>query len=415
MTVQKPYVSDEYFRTVMTNTGLSVGQLSASHKVMLVFIRNTGCCFCEEAIRDVTHNYIELLKLNTIPVIVHQEKPLIFTRYLDKISDGNPIITNMIRVYDHNDFVRDALEVSGRFPNVIHHPKMFYRAFQLIFVKGYDNSFTGKGEGTGIGRKPAIFFIEKDKVVLEYRHLTYAVRPDYLRILVDPERRGIASDASSTVDTDRSFEPEIYCETLEKKEVEKPLQSTSQNKLNDVQPSAGPMCLCVPNTRAVGACGLNFKKPKLPKECEIFDSDDDLIRVLNNEVCQRYFQLFASKEHSSENVMFYEAVQTKYNRKFTENSKRKGAQEIIVTFFDEKSLLGINASKASKDLIIARLKDEGTPEDLFTDIIKEFKNGVLLDMYTRFQNSKLFEEMTIKYKEHFGTEFERPNCDDIVL
>ncbi|EFC38397.1 predicted protein [Naegleria gruberi] len=59
--------------TMITNIGVSVADLSKKHVVLLVFLRYFGCVFCQRSIVDIVNSLSSLIKLNCIPVFVHQE------------------------------------------------------------------------------------------------------------------------------------------------------------------------------------------------------------------------------------------------------------------------------------------------------------------------------------------------------
>lgn len=72
------------------NSKETVYSVSEKHTVMLLFLRQSLCCFAIEMIHDVYELLPELAKLNTVPIFVHQEPSEVVVKRLNvgfKISN----------------------------------------------------------------------------------------------------------------------------------------------------------------------------------------------------------------------------------------------------------------------------------------------------------------------------------------
>jgi hypothetical protein len=148
--------------------------------------------------------------------------------------------------------------------------------------------------------------------------------------------------------------------------------------------------------RSSCACGITFRdKSNLPKSNSPFLSE--LENVLHNTKARRYFHLFASNEHSVENILFWTEAKVKYlNAK--ESERKIIAKNIIETFFDSDSLLELNVTALSKRSIIRRFEEEGPVEDLFAEMVLDIESGGLMDTFGRFKESDLGRQCFRKIK-----------------
>eukprot|EP01080_Neovahlkampfia_damariscottae_P005567 gene5567-9385_t len=80
-------IESEY-KSMITNKGISVHDLSMKHSVVLMFIKWYGCPIFQEVIAEVGRLLPPMLKLNTIPVIVHQGEK-VADNYMSKSRDSH--------------------------------------------------------------------------------------------------------------------------------------------------------------------------------------------------------------------------------------------------------------------------------------------------------------------------------------
>eukprot|EP01080_Neovahlkampfia_damariscottae_P012325 gene12325-5999_t len=77
----------EEFQNVKTNIGVSLYDLSLKHSLVLIFIKWYGCITCQEVIAEVGRLLPPMLKLNTIPIIVHQGDEKVAVKFHEKSKD----------------------------------------------------------------------------------------------------------------------------------------------------------------------------------------------------------------------------------------------------------------------------------------------------------------------------------------
>lgn len=126
------------------------------------------------------------------------------------------------------------------------------------------------------------------------------------------------------------------------------------------------------------------------------NEDYSLRAVLDNRRKRKFFKLFAAKEHSVENVLFYEKVhEFKETRKLEERITL--AKNILKTFVDEDSLLAINISvmvgKGIHNELEKQIKVGKCESTLFDECLSELISGVMNDTFDRFRESALFVQM----------------------
>lgn len=152
-----------------TNTGQTLLELSRDRRLMLVFLRHTGCPFCREAMADL-HRAQSEIERDARLVLVHQAP-----------EDA-----------ENEEFFRGA--GLGDVPRVSDPGRDLYRAMGLergslwavfgpyVWLRSIQAMLSGRRLGRMIGdvfQMPGVFVIENGRVVGAYRHRSQADRPDY--------------------------------------------------------------------------------------------------------------------------------------------------------------------------------------------------------------------------------------------
>jgi hypothetical protein len=309
-----------------------------------------------------------------------------FDQYLLRFE--NPIIRNIMHIHDDDNRLATAFDIlDGYRKKDI--PKMLIKRWKLRIKKQWTNSLHPP-EGVSARRMPALFILENKTIVHEFRHMSYATRPDYLRFLIDPEREGAGSDIRPTTAEDLRKSGAFVVTIPKSPLTSKPMSSINTMKrrsLHDRRDSSfiahqRLSCHCAP---------IIF-----PKAEEKIEYATELEAILYDKAKRRYFHLFASTEHSVENVLFWEEANVKYTQAKSGTDRLQIALSIIDTFFDANALLGINVSEMTKNDIQQRLQQEGPTIDLFKKMVREIEGFVLLDTYNRFKDSLLCKEMNAK-------------------
>ena len=148
--------------------GVSLAELSRRSPVLVVFLRHFGCTYCREAAADVAANRTAIEAGGTRIVFVHMGPATAADTFFAQYG-----LASVARIEDP-----DA---------------ELYRAFDLRRV-GFGTLFGWKSlrryfaAGHGVGapvsdatRMGGVFLIRDGQVVREFRHLSPADRPDYVR------------------------------------------------------------------------------------------------------------------------------------------------------------------------------------------------------------------------------------------
>ena len=165
-------LSPEFLDSIRTQTGETLGELSRSSPVLVVFLRHCGCTFAREALADVASHRQAIQQSGAGIVIVHmqtdEDAGNLLTRYgladLPRISDPDQ------KVYQAFELKRGSLwQVAG--------PGMWWRAVQSLF----------KGNLAGIPNAdvyqlPGAFLVHHGQIVNAFRGRSSSDRPDYCEL-----------------------------------------------------------------------------------------------------------------------------------------------------------------------------------------------------------------------------------------
>jgi hypothetical protein len=308
----------------------------------------------------------------------------------------NDKISNMLRVHDAEGKVADHFEVGDVVP-LRHAISLLKRVRQVRVEKGFQNSLTAP-VGASSKRLPALFIIENAKVVHEFRHITYATRPDYLAVLIDPGNEGAASDACRA--TDATAIQRVYAKLSTDKYKKPYTENFNPKPLFVLSESQKTGCLPAPSTA---------NQNKMASSTESLNSEHEdereivLTKFLADPVCRKYFKLQASKEHSAEHILFWEEIQLKYKAISIQDDsdiekRRELATIIIENYFNEDSVLAINTSDDLKSQVRERLKKEGPEFNLFDAVLADVETNTLRDTYLRFLRTDYYKQMKFSYK-----------------
>jgi hypothetical protein len=256
------YIDPKVFEEMRTNTEITISELNnQGWKVLLFFSSAVGCIHCQGTMEDIYEISNELLKLNTIPVIVHEESIENYNKFINSNSS-----TKKYSIFMH----------LNRF-EFVHHFKLT-KEHTLSKIWSYAQSgFPEFNRLKKIGLKvinslpkdnrqlAACFVVQNSKIISEYRKEHKYQRFDVARIVLDPDGFGIEIRTTN-------FQCNIpSVDTFQKK---------GQIKLKD---------------------------------------------ILNDGNNLLYFKLHATTEFSSENIIFFEEVtkiQNLSNEELTIESKR---------------------------------------------------------------------------------------------
>lgn len=159
---------------VRDEQGRVLSDVFAKRKVLLVFVRHSGCTFCREALKQLQSIKPKLDQANTMLAVVHLGPPGdpdgFFKRYQlgdDVVRISNPECT-LFRAFGL---------MRGRFRQLFGW-RVWLRGFKSAILAG--NGF-GKLVGDGF-QMPGAFLLDNGKIVAEHRHKNAADEPDYWQL-----------------------------------------------------------------------------------------------------------------------------------------------------------------------------------------------------------------------------------------
>jgi hypothetical protein len=339
-------------------------------KVLLFFTSSIGCLNCRGTIHDIFELQEQLLKLNCVPVIAHEEGYEKYEKFINSSEETKKF--------------KDLLHLERKSVSKHFKLKNFNKLSETAAFIKRGLSEMKRLKGLGLKNEPsyftketetllaAVFVVYDNKVISEYRKEHKYQRFDVARILIDTDGRGIEVRTSI-------FE----CTIPKKKEEKKLMTQVSMSKL----------------TKTVVRKSSFFG----PKEV-IKEKKHELVldEVLKNQQYFKYFKLYATNEFSVENVIFFEEVEL--YRKMKEDERIEHAEKMIETFLSADSIYELNTSKKLVDLMKIE-KEKECGEELFDPILKDVKMSNLSDTFGRFIISDLFQEMLNKKKNRKKTYF----------
>jgi hypothetical protein len=332
---------------MLTQSNQKVSTLAEGHRVLLIFLPQSEQASAE-IITKVTELYPVMLQCNAVPVLVYRDDP---QRFLERSIRPlkSEICENLPRCHD----------TAGKYA----------RAFGVP-----DNA-----------TKQTLFVIENDKIVHEYRNDTF---PDYMRLVIDPEKEGERSD--QIVDSRLCNREEMRRKSIF---MCKPDRKVNIHVPPEEEESAACTCFGTPSKRE------EPRPPSIKENSEVVDVNIETVNhILRHSTKRRYLMLFCARELSVENILFWEEVNLKYKELKSPEERRKLAEKMIDNYFDPNSIYGININNKLRNSVIKRL--EGPPDiDIFDRVVKDLEIGVLTDTYTRFKSSELYAEMKKKCKK----------------
>ena len=160
-------------RSAITDTGVSLWDLSHERPTFVLFIRHSGCTFCREALADLKQQAATLRGRGWNLVVVHMSPPADGRSLLDHFG-----LADVPTISDPERKLFRAFELkSGNLWQLVG-PKSLWRAMVEGTVWRY-----GFGRIVGSAQQLAgAFVVDKGRIIQAYRHKTSADRPDYTQL-----------------------------------------------------------------------------------------------------------------------------------------------------------------------------------------------------------------------------------------
>jgi hypothetical protein len=328
------------FQSMNTNFNISVNELSQKHSVVCLFIKWFGCPMCQEVIEEVGKNLKTMIQMNTIPVIIHQERDQDAVKYFESTKDLNVCHIPFAKTTTK---LQELLGITNA--SLYNHAEAMFKTDVLSLMIGpKKRNFTIPLNVSNPFSKFGIVFLEKGIVKREVIFSKLHKRIDFGLFLND-------------MSTTSSFDPKIlqYFKFLE----------------------------------------VNEKSNLVNSQLEHEDSKK-ISKLLQSDLGRFYFKAFATSEYSIENISFYEQVSMYKNMRnskmFELSAQIEKIQEMIETFLKSSSIMQLNTTDENISLLMKGYQEikEGKVEKidlLFDEILKDIM-GVLEDTYSRFKFSR---------------------------
>jgi peroxiredoxin len=157
-----------------TNAGVSLEELSQLSPILLVFLRQSGCMFCREALADLTARRKEIEANGTRLVLVHmgtqEQGARLFARY------G---LEHATRVDDPRRSLYRAFGLPRGTIGMFLSPRLWARSFQAVVL---GRNLMGRFTGDFL-QMPGAFLLYYGQLVRCYRHQNPSDRPDYIALV----------------------------------------------------------------------------------------------------------------------------------------------------------------------------------------------------------------------------------------
>lgn len=160
-------------KTIVTNTGENLQDLSDQQPVLLVFLRHFGCTFCREALAEIAKQRDEIADNGTRIVLVHMVDEDTAHQNLNKydLSDVQHISNPDRSLYTAFGLCKGSL-------NQLFGLTVILRSFSAGIIKGHSiGGFVGNAL-----QMPGVFLIDKGMIVQSFTHHSAADRPDYIEL-----------------------------------------------------------------------------------------------------------------------------------------------------------------------------------------------------------------------------------------
>lgn len=171
----KEDITSDLLKEIKTNEGQDLYSMTFDRPVLLVFLRQFGCVFCQEAIKELQRKHNEILSKGVKLCFVHMASIEEGDEYFKKYG-----ISQIAHVSDPQCKYYAAFGlVKGRF-NQLFGLQVWLRTIESVVVD--NNTFFTKQIGDGF-QMPGVFFLKDGQVNQKFVHSKVSDRPDYLNLI----------------------------------------------------------------------------------------------------------------------------------------------------------------------------------------------------------------------------------------
>ena len=159
--------------SLIGSTGQTLAQLSDGQRVLVVFLRHSGCTFCREALDDLAKVRSKIEASGAKIALVHMSPEADIRPFVEKyhVSDLPRFSDPQRQLYTEFDLQPARLTQLFGF-------KVLWRGLLAALHAGHGFGFSQES----MSQMPGTFLIENGQVLRAFRHQSPADRPDYAEL-----------------------------------------------------------------------------------------------------------------------------------------------------------------------------------------------------------------------------------------
>eukprot|EP01080_Neovahlkampfia_damariscottae_P009485 gene9485-1691_t len=354
-------------KSTTTNIGeTTVFEFSQGHKVIGIFIKWFGCPVCQEVIETVGKMFPTFLKLNTVPIIFHQEDPEDAKKFFEKSKDLN---VQYLPYCKTTTTLQQEIGIGSA--SLGAHCEAVVKANMIGLVVGKKRrSLTIPKKVSNPFSQFGVISIEEGLIKKKVVYSTLHKRMDFGLFLND-----VGSNRTSLKDIKglTAVFPKVT------------------DSFDDDESSAS----------------LSMKSSTISKRESKFEfrkeDEGEIEKTLADEVGRYYLKAHATNEYSVENILIYEEIShfkgMPLKKNFKIEDQIEKAKDIYKNFLTKDAMFELNITtnlqedyKQRIDKIEKQHKEKQDLSKLFDDLMKEVRTGVIADTFIRFKKSRYYEE-----------------------
>lgn len=315
---------------MQTTLGFSVLELSKNHRVSLSFTKWLGCPLCQKVVADLSDFFPTFLKMNTIPIVCHQESIDEGSNYVNTLFAKNPLACKLPRVGGIGKEVHSFFKLKNA--SFLEHLKTIPAMVQLgrkfsLPLTSVENPFVEFG----------LFLIENGQIISTWKFKCLSERPDYGQYL-------------------QSIGP-----------------YSQENGIEMVQ----HLDKLFPHVMTAKVAFAKITTAVTKMTCT------SLEETLANPQLRAQFKIFVTNEHSVENILFIEHVES--FKKLPPGKRNLRAKNILDTFVHVGSPMELNINNHLRDSVLHLVNEQAVPlPTTFDSVILELMCTILSDSFSRF-------------------------------
>lgn len=157
-------------RHVISNTRQNLFELSSTSRLLVVFLRHSGCTFCREALADLAEKRAQIESSGARIALVHMSPDADIVPIVEKYK-----VADLPRFQDTQRQLYRTFDLQSGSLFQILGLNVLLRGFRVALIEGH--GFGGAKDS--IFQMPGAFLVENGKITRAFRHQSPADRPDY--------------------------------------------------------------------------------------------------------------------------------------------------------------------------------------------------------------------------------------------